>query len=152
MLGCNEDITIWNRYREPGTNLPEIWYRHVIPVKCNYIDKIQRDLSSNVFAAAGGLRMMVQIANYQAAIIPFTESYMDRAKWESLSEFDKQEFFTLSIEDFVALGAIDFELTGVKPFREEDIRRACEPNIFQIKAIGFNQRRAKGPHFRIEGA
>lgn len=140
MFGCNDDVTVWNRWRNPETGKDE-WYRHILPVKCKWKTRANRDVS-------GGT---ANIANSIVLVVPYSEAYFKPQEWAVLDVAGKARFFTLQSGDLAALGVQTAEITGVKPNTEAEIKKALLPDAMTIKAVQDFTRSAQGKHFKAEG-
>lgn len=137
MLGNSQTVTIWNRFKNPDDILsPEMFIRHILPVKCRYKTKINRTVD----------RDGVKIANSQRVIIPETLLYRPPNVW-----LGYPDFFTLQVGDVVALGESDKDITGQSPFTMSEAIEALRPNVFIIASIQDNTMVAQGRHYAIEG-
>ena len=141
MLGCNDGVTVWNRWRNPVTGKDE-WVRHVIPVKCKWKTRVDREVSS------GGT---TNVANSFVLVVPYTESYRKPQEWDALDVAGKTQFFTLKSGDLAALDAQTAEITGVKPNTEAEIKKVLLPDAMTIKMVQDFTRNAQGKHFKVEG-
>lgn len=141
MFGCNDDVTIWNRWRNPETGKDE-WFRHVIPVKCKWKTRVDREVSS------GGT---ANIANSIVLVVPESEYYRSPQEWAVLGAEEKRQFFTLQSGDLASLGVKAAEITGLKPNTEAEIKKSLLPDAMTIKAVQDFTRSAQGKHFKVEG-
>ncbi|MCL2096683.1 MAG: hypothetical protein FWH10_07245 [Oscillospiraceae bacterium] len=132
MLGCNQNITIWQRKKTPGTGC-EFFVRKILPVKCRWRNRTERDinnLTSNIYTSC-------------IAIIPY---------YPGLSGLELKE------GDIMALGVCDIDITGNSPYTIGDVKRLYSPNIAVIKSIAYNfsdnnsgDFEMKGKHLRLTG-
>lgn len=141
MFGCNDDVTVWNRWRNPETGKDE-WLRHVLPVKCKWKTRAIREVSS------GGT---ANIANSLVLVVPYSEAYRKPQEWVALSAEEKRQFFTLQSGDLAALGMQTAEITGVKPYTESEIKKVLLPDAMTVKTVQDFTRSAQGKHFKVEG-
>jgi len=140
MLGCNDNVTVWNRFRNPETGKDE-WYRKVLPVKCKWKTRIERNISAGV----------ASVANSFTLIVPQSEYCKSPQEWDALNAGEKARFFTFREGDVVAEGVHKTEITGVKPFTESEVKAMLAPNVMVIKAVQDNTRVMHGKHLRIDG-
>lgn len=140
MFGCNDDVTVWNRWRNPETGKDE-WYRHILPVKCKWKTHANRDVS-------GGT---ANIANSIVLVVPYSETYFKPQEWAVLDVAGKARFFTLKSGDLAALGKQEVEITGIRPSTEAEIKKILLPDVMTIKAVQDFTRSAQGKHFKVEG-
>lgn len=143
MHGCNQYVTIWNRWRDPENNqADDKLYRRIIPVMCKYTTKTVRNATPE-----GGI-----VASTQMVVVPPSEMYTPPNEWADMDEVNREKYFTFQVGDMVALGAVLWDVTGIKPWRETDIRNKLRPNVFTIKVIRDNTHVAHGRHFKLEGS
>ena len=166
MLGANQVVTVWNRYRDED-NL-DAFHRTIIPVLCKYETKIVRTVTS---PPTGGLATTI-LSNIQVVIIPYTPMYLAPKEWlpwwllhrnvfwddeedwndEGIwNESDEPNCFTLQVNDLIALGEHDTEITMTSPNRESEILQQLGPNIFRIKAVQDNTLVRLGRGWKVEG-
>lgn len=138
MLGCNDDVTVWNKYRMDGK---DVFYRHIIPVKCRWAGNIAREVSGNTANISGSF----------IVIIPFTDMYRPFGEWKALSESDKVLYFTVQNGDIAALGGIHTDITNEKPYTANEVKDMYMPDAFIVRAFPDNTRSQLGKHIRIEG-
>lgn len=134
MMGCYDSVTVWNKYNN-------IFYRHIIPVKCRWVNNIRRSVSGDT----------ASVANKFVVIIPFTHSYKTVSEWRALDEGVKRAYFTIQNSDIAALGEINTEITNEKPYTANEVRAIYAPNSFTIGAFSDNTRSPLGKHIRMEG-
>ena len=120
MKGCSSIVTVWRRNHDDN-----IFEREILPVLCFWTRRAGRNLSSGTGAA-------VSAQNQVSVIIPYIHG------------------FTLAPGDLIALGEHDIEITGVRPYRENDIKAALGDDIIVVTNVSHNvERRAE--HLRVEG-
>jgi len=142
MQGCNQYVTVWNRWRDPNDiQANDVFYRHILPVMCKYKTKVSRLVTESG----------VVVGNSQQVIIPVSDMYREPSEWREMDADLRRDFFTLQEGDIFALGALLFDITGVTPWRETDVRKRLKPNVFTVKVIFDNTRSRRGKHFKIEG-
>lgn len=138
MFGCNQQITIWNRWNNQKTKKDE-WFRCIVPVSVRWKYHTQRGVSGT----------SASVVNTIIVIMPPCDGYLPLKEWTALT--DKSGVFTLQKGDLIALGAHDIEITGISPYRESDIRTLLDPNIMTIKGIKDNTLMAHAKHYKLEG-
>ena len=142
MNGCNQYVTVWNRLKNPDDKqAPDIFYRKILPVKCKYKTKVTRN------EAEGGVIVKVM----QIAVIPYTECYKEPNEWAVLDDSERSSYFTLQDGDILALGAILYDITGITPWRETDVKEKLKPDVMTIKTVHNNTRCNQGRHWKVEG-
>lgn len=140
MFGCNQSVTVWNRWRNPETGKDE-WIRHVLPVKCKWKTRAVREVS-------GGA---AHIADSTVMIVPSSEGYRLPREWSTLGAEDRKKYFTLQKGDMAALGEQAAEITGTKPNTAAEVKESLAPDVMTIKAIPDFTGSAHGKYFRVEG-
>jgi hypothetical protein len=140
MRDCKEQMTIWNKWRDPETG-KDVFFRHVPPVRCKFVHQAARGMTGS---GAG-------IAGSYAAVIPETGGYRPAEQWKQMDEEGRRAFFTLQVGDILARGAHDVEITGVKPYRESDVKALMESACMTVRVIQDNTESAHGKHLRVEG-
>lgn len=91
----NQVVTVYNKFEDPQTRVIK-WYRTVIP-RCfwRYIEE--------KFIING----TVVNANVTVCRIPKQDNYLERYKWEQLSNDEMDKYFTLTIGDMIVRGEVD---------------------------------------------
>jgi len=140
MLGCNSDVTVWNKWRDPASGR-DVFIRHVLPVKCKFKSNIGRSVTGNT----------ANVASSFAAVVPWTEDYRPESVWKGMDEVCRGRYFTIQKGDIMALGTHETEITGVKPYTESMVKAGLLPDVFSVKAYAENARSARGRHIRVEG-
>lgn len=136
MKGCNDVVTIWNRFKADGK---ETFYRTVIPVMCKW-DNV------NGVAQIAGSKMTYPVS----VIIPLCDNYLPESEWLKLE--DKSGYFTVKKGDLIALSAIETEITGEKPHTMSGVKTMLAPECVEVKAYTDNTRLRLGKHIKVEGA
>ena len=121
MKGCSSVVTVWRRNRDNN-----MFEREILSVLCFWQRRAGRNLSSGIGAG-------VSERNQVTVIIPYVYG------------------FTLDTGDLIALGEHDIEITGVKPFRENDVKAALGDDIIVITNISHNNIERRAEHLRVEG-
>ena len=126
MKGCSSIVTVWRRKSNDGDNNTfKPFERQILPVLCFWTRRAGRNLNSG--SGAG-----VSAQNNVSVIIPYISG------------------FTLAPGDLIALGEHNVEITGMKPYRENDIKAALGNDIITVANVSYNiERRAE--HLRVEG-
>jgi len=144
MFDCNQDITIWNRWKDPlNKQADEVFYRHVIPVKCKF--------KNSVVKTAGDSGVI--FGNAITIIIPYTVFYVPYEVWIMISEDERRNLFTFNLNDLVALGVKDAEInSSPNGIKESEIKSMYSPNACHIKSVKDNTHSKHGKHYKLEGA
>lgn len=141
MQGCgsmgvlfkNSDITIYNK-----------WYDSV-----NDIDKYQRTVikginwqsKRNGTVSDKGLLL----ADSTLIFIDKLDNYVSPKRFLKLSNREKSNYFTLAPGDKIVKGEVEFEITGIKPFRVADLENKFD-YVIDIKSVN-----PLSNHFEVEG-
>lgn len=136
MNACNQDITIWNKWRNPETKQDQL-FRFIIPVKCRWEQHIARGVSGT----------SAVIASSFSAVIPANPFFKEQGEWDNLTDEERVQYFTLRPGDVLALGAIEEALTE----SVADLKNKYAPNCMTVKAYQDNTIDRYGAHFRVEG-
>jgi hypothetical protein len=150
MLGNMDNITIWNRWKDPNDiQSREVFYRHVIPVKCRFKTSIVRTVGGSAGSTSPAIDAAVMIGNSQIVLIPENEEYLPSVEWRELDENEREEFYTLQINDLMALGIHNIEIDQNNSL--SSVRDFLMPHVLSINAIQDNTRNNLGKHIRVEG-
>jgi hypothetical protein len=109
------------RRAENGTK--NYFEREVLKVLCCWKRKAERRLAGTGFAGKSTVGI----------IIPYIPGFM------------------ITPGDLVALGEHEREITGIKPFRESDIKAELGSDIITVQSVIYNVQ-GRGEHLRVEGA
>jgi len=139
MRGCTQVVTIWNRL-EPQNGTVK-YYRFVVPFACKWKLKTVRTISDGT----------ASIVNTVVVIMPESGLYRAPDEWDSLSEHERARCFTIKAGDIMAIGDINIDITGERPFRESDVRKKLAGKCMTVKAFQDNTAAAQGKHYKIEG-
>lgn len=140
MFGCNDMVTIWNKWRDPASK-KDIWTRRVLPVKCRFKSDIARAVTGNTASVASSF----------IVILPWHGDYRPASVWTGMDDICRARYFTVQKGDLVALGAHETEISGVSPYTENLVKTALLPDAMTVKAYAENTRSARGRHVRVEG-
>ena len=120
MKGCISKVTVWRRKHDSIH-----FEREILPVLCAWRRKSQRRLTS-------GNGMGFSARSEVTVIIPYTIG------------------LSIAPGDLIAIGEHDIEITGISPFRENDVKNALGESIIAISHVSHNLD-GRGEHFRVEG-
>jgi hypothetical protein len=109
-------------WRRGGNGTKNSFEREVLPVLCNWRRKSERRPDGAGFTGK----------NTVTVIIPYVPGFM------------------ITPGDLIALGERGHEITGVKPFRECDIKAELGADIITVQRVSYNIQ-GHGEHVRIEG-
>lgn len=139
MLGCEQKVTVWNRYR--GLE-GDVFIRRIVPVGCKWKSSVGRDMS------ASGAR----VDNSFTVIMPACEEYLPPDLWNAAGEEQRRECFTLQMGDLMALGEHEEEISGIVPNTKSGFRQRFAPECFEVHTVRNFTRDMRGGHFWIGGA
>lgn len=137
-------ITLYNKVI--GENNKISWYRHVIE-DCFY---------SQVLDTLSKLNTNSVLDSYVSICrIRKSESYVGKRKYLSLSEEDRDEYFTLSTGDIIVAEEVDFEIDEYTDGqRSSDMLKLYreDPGCFIVKQRSDNTGKGRGnPHYAARG-
>lgn len=141
MLGGNDFITIWNR-------LGDKYYRHEIHAKCRYTQR------SNHRSTGAGDTQNPSLLSTLVCRIPYVDNYLKPESWQNLSEEERSKYFTVQIDDYLALGIHKYEIgknSAAGEITIPDLRRKLQSDIMQAKAVRYSTKAMLGKHIRAEG-
>jgi hypothetical protein len=134
VLFKNTDITIYNRYYD--NNLGYDKYQRTVIEDVNWQGKRNATVSNN------GLLL----ADSTIIFINKLDNYVSPKRFKKLSDIDRPNYFTFASDgDKIVKGEVDFEVTGVKPYRISDLEETYD-DVIDIKSV------ADLPgHWEVEG-
>lgn len=123
VLFKNSDITIYNRYYD--NNLGYDRYQRTVIKGVNWQSKRNATVSNN------GLLL----ADSTLIFIDKLDNYVSPKRFKKLSDAERPNYFTLASDgDKIVKGEVDFEVTGISPYRLSDIEGAFD-NVIDIKSV-----------------
>lgn len=133
VLFKNADITIYNK-----------WYDSI-----NDIDKYQRTVIKGVnwqgkrngTVSDKGLLL----ADSTLIFIDKLDNYVSPKRFLKLSSEERPNYFTFSVGDKIVKGEVDFEVTGIKPYRLSDLENEFD-DVIDIKSAN-----ELPTHWEVEG-
>jgi len=135
MKGCDSTVTVWRRRHDDANGNRVYFEREVLPVLCAWQRQSGRRLTASSGSGAG-----VAARNGVTVIIPYIGDIGG---------------FALNPGDLLALGehdTDDTEITGERPYRENDVKTALGENMITVSSVAHNLRgRERGKHLKIEG-
>jgi hypothetical protein len=134
VLFKNTDITIYNRYYD--NNLGYDKYQRTVIKDVNWQGKRNATVSNN------GLLL----ADSTMIFIDKLDNYVSPKRFKKLSDVDRPNHFTFASDgDKIVKGEVDFEVTGIKPYRIADLEETYD-NVIDIKSISDLPN-----HWEVEG-
>lgn len=136
-----DTITIYNCFKavDNPNNTKDTWFRTVL-TDCFY--------KSSIVQTASGTNL--SMASSYITRIPADKPYKQYAEWIALSDVEKANYFTVSVDDLVVNGAVTDEITGVSPYTAVNIVSKYKPDSFKIKTFSDNTD-GVGSHYRLAG-
>ena len=140
MRGATKQATLWCRWYNPTTKKTE-YYRYTLP-RCSWEDKVVTGISGTGAVAS----------NVYSVLIDFDPNYRPKIAWDDLSEAERRQYWTLAPGDLMAKGDVEFEITGVSPNTQADLRKNMGADAFAITAVvdaaeGYK----RGRHYSVSG-
>lgn len=134
VLFKNADITIYNRYLDADSDTDR--YQRTIIKGVNWQGKRNGTVSDK------GLLL----ADSTLIFIDKLDNYVSPKRFKKLSDEERPKYFTFdSNGDKIVKGEVDFEITGVKPYRIADLENEFD-DVVDIKSVN-----ELSGHFEIEG-
>lgn len=109
VLFRNTDITIYNKYYDSTSDIDR--YQRTVVRGVNWQGKRNGTVTDK------GLLL----ADSTLIFIDKLSNYVSPKRFAKLSDDERQNYFTFGLGDKVVKGIVDFEITGVKPYRIADL-------------------------------
>lgn len=110
----NADITIYNKYYDSNSDTDK--YQRTVIKGVNWQGK------RNATVTDKG----VNVAYTTLIFLDSLPNYIDPKTFAKLDDIDRPNYFTFTELDKIVKGAIDYEITGVKPNRVSDLENEYE--------------------------
>lgn len=133
VLFKNTDITIYNRYYDNSLGADR--YQRTVIKDVNWQGKRNGTVSDK------GLLL----ADSTLIFVDKLDNYVSPKGFSKLSDEDRIKYFTFAIGDKIVKGKVDFEITGVRPYRIADLENEFD-DVVDIKSVN-----PLSDHFEIEG-
>lgn len=133
VLFKNADITVYNSYYDQYNDIYK--YQRTVIKGVNWQSKRTGTVSDK------GLLL----ADSTIIFIDKLDNYISPKKFAKLEPLERDEYFTLSSGDKIVKGEVEFEITGVKPYRVADLETEFD-DVIDIKSIN-----ELSGHFEVEG-
>ena len=133
VLFKNADITIYNRYYDNSLGADR--YQRTVIKGVNWQGKRNGTVSDK------GLLL----ADSTLIFVDKLDNYVSPKRFAKLSDEDRIKYFTFAIGDKIVKGEVDFEITGVRPYRIADLENEFD-DVVDIKSVNL-----LSGHFEIEG-
>lgn len=134
VLFKNADITIYNRYYDNSLGVDR--YQRTVIKGVNWQSKRNGTVSDK------GLLL----ADSTLIFVDKLDNYVSPKRFKKLSDEERPKHFTFdSNGDKIVKGEVDFEITGVNPYRIADLENEFD-DVVDIKSVN-----ELSGHFEIEG-
>ena len=133
VLFKNSDITIYNRYYD--NSLGEDRYQRTVIKGVNWQGK------RNVTVSDKGLLL----ADSTLIFIDKLDNYVSTKRFAKLLDEDRKNYFTFAPGDKIVKGEVEFEITGINPYRLSDLENEFD-DVIDIKSVN-----ELSGHFEVEG-
>lgn len=132
VLFKNADITIYNRYYDNSLGVD--MYQRTVIEGVNWQNKRTGTVGDK------GLLL----ADSTLIFIDKLDNYISPKKFAKLDHLEREECFTFAPGDKIVKGEVEFEVTGVKPYRIADLESEFD-DVITIKSIN-----ELSGHFEVE--
>ncbi|AUN11573.1 DUF6751 family protein [Clostridium botulinum] len=133
VLFKNADITIYNRYYDFVSDTDK--YQRTVIKGVNWQSKRNGTVSDK------GLLF----ADSTLIFIDKLDNYVSPKKFLKLSNEERPNYFTFAPGDKIVKGEVNFEITGIKPYRITDLESEFD-DVIDIKSVN-----PLSNHFEVEG-
>ncbi|NFS06267.1 hypothetical protein FDE99_00450 [Clostridium botulinum] len=133
VLFRNADITIYNRYYDFTSDTDK--YQRTVIKGVNWQGKRNGTVSDK------GLLL----EDSTLIFIDKLESYISPKRFTKLSNEERPNYFTFTPGDKIVKGEVNFEITGMKPYRIADLEGEFD-NVIDIKSVNILT-----DHIEVEG-
>ncbi|MDS1004182.1 hypothetical protein P9J83_11840 [Clostridium sporogenes] len=133
VLFKNADITIYNRYYDFTSDTDK--YKRTVIKSVNWQGKRNGSVTDK------GLLL----ADSTLIFISKLDNYISPKRFLKLSDQERPNYFTFTPGDKVVKGEVDFEITGVSPYRIGDLEKNFD-DVIDIKSINILT-----DHIEVEG-
>lgn len=134
-------ITLYNCLRaKDSEDKKDHWCRHVLN-GCFYKAAIVR---TDTGANAGQ-------QNTYVVRIPVSDRYRPYTEWIRLSPEEREQYFTMALDDVVIAGECAGEITGASGQAAMQVLSRHKPDAFKVTAVSDNTRSPYGKHYRLGG-
>ena len=110
----NADITIYNKYYDSNSDTDK--YQRTVIKGVNWQSKRNATVNDKG----------VNVAYTTLIFLDSLPNYVDSKTFAKLDDIDRPNYFTFTELDKIVKGAIDYEITGVKPNRVSDLENEYE--------------------------
>lgn len=129
----NADITLYNKYYDLASDTYK--YKRTVIKGVNWQGKRNGTVSDK------GLLL----ADSTLIFIDKLDNYVSPKKFAKLQPIERENCFTFAPGDKIVKGEVEFEVTGVKPYRIVDLENEFD-HVIDIKSVT-----ELSDHFEVEG-
>lgn len=133
VLFKTSDITIYNKYYDPYNDIYK--YQRTVIKGVNWQSKRTGTVTDK------GLLL----ADSTLIFVDKLDNYISPKKFAKLEPLERGKYFTFAPGDKIVKGEVEFEVTGVKPYRIADLESEFD-DVITIKSIN-----ELSDHFEVEG-
>lgn len=133
VLFKNADITIYNRYADVASGVDK--YQRTVIKGVNWQSKRNGTVSDK------GLLL----ADSTLIFVDKLDNYVSPKRFARLQPLEREKYFALAVGDKIVKGEVDFEITGIKPYRISDLENEFD-DVINIKSVNH-----LSGHFEVEG-
>ncbi|NFH48837.1 hypothetical protein FC976_16820 [Clostridium sporogenes] len=133
VLFKNADITIYNKFYDSANDMDK--YQRTVVKGVNWQGKRNGTVSDK------GLLL----ADSTLIFIDKFDKYISPKRFAKLSSEERHNYFTFSVGDKIVKGEVDFEVTGISPYRISDLEKSFD-DVIDIKSVS-----KLSSHFEVEG-
>lgn len=133
VLFKNADITIYNRYYDNSLGADR--HQRTVIKDVNWQGKRNGTVSDK------GLLL----ADSTLIFIDKLDNYVSSKRFAKLLDEDRKNYFTFAPGDKIVKGEVEFEITGIKPYRLSDLENEFD-YVVDIKSVN-----ELSGHFEVEG-
>ncbi|NFI38792.1 hypothetical protein FDA27_07220 [Clostridium botulinum] len=133
VLFKNADITIYNKFYDSINGIDK--YQRTVIKGVNWQGKRNGTITDK------GLLL----ADSTLIFIDKLDNYISPKRFLKLSDQERPKYFTIAPGDKIVKGEVDFEITGIKPYRIADLEGEFD-DVIDIKSINILT-----DHIEVEG-
>ncbi|HIG0355972.1 TPA: DUF6751 family protein [Clostridium sporogenes] len=133
VLFKNADITIYNKWYDSVNDMDK--YQRTVIKGVNWQGKRNGTVSDK------GLLL----ADSALIFIDKLDNYISPKRFARLTPEERPNYFTFSVGDKIVKGEVDFEVTGISPYRISDLEKKFD-DVIDIKSVS-----KLSSHFEVEG-
>ena len=129
----NADITVYNKYYDLASDTYK--YKRTVVKGVNWQGKRNGTVSEKGLLLADSVLIFVDKL----------DNYASPKRFAKLQPMERERYFTFAPGDKIVKGEVEFEVTGVKPYRIADLENEFD-YVIDIKSVT-----ELSDHFEVEG-